>query len=353
MIRASLSRTIKTVKNALRALLLIGLATPVFAATAPIGFQNITLPDAQNNRPLQMVVWYPANTTTTPELIRDDAVFYGALAVPDAPPASGKHPLVVMSHGNGGNWGNQLWLASALAHKGYIVAAVNHPGTTSKDRSPEAAAQLWQRPKDLSRAIDAVLAQPQQFGAVAPQRIAAIGHSLGGWTVLEIAGARFDPALFAKDCAAHLQLSGCIAYQKMNPESTQMAADLRDKRVSAVVSLDLGLSRGMTDASLAALPVPVLVLAAAANGPDLPAELESADMAKRLPKASTQYLKIDDATHFSFMAICKPTGEALIEESSPGDGMICHDAKGARPREVIQQQVLDLVTGFLAKSAGK
>lgn len=332
------------------ALCLICLATPAFADNTPIGFQNTTVPDPQNQRPLQMVVWYPAATTATPELIRDDAVFFGALAVPDAPPASGDHPLVVISHGNGGSWGNQVWLASALAHRGYIVAAVNHPGTTSKDRSPEAAAQLWQRPKDLSRAIDAVLAQPKQFGAVANGKIAAVGHSLGGWTVLEVGGARFDPELFAKDCHVHSQLSGCKAYQKMNPDSAQVAADLSDKRVAAVVSLDLGLSRGMTDASLAAFKVPVLVLAAGVAEPELPAELESADLARRLPKASTQYLKINDATHFSFMAICKPTGEALIEESSPGDGMICHDGEGARPREVIQQQVVGLITAFLAQT---
>ncbi len=337
----------------LAALLMTCFAAPVLADTLPIGFQNTTLPAPQNQRPLQMVVWYPAATTATPELIRDDAVFFGALAVPDAPPTSGEHPLVVISHGNGGNWGNQVWLASALAQRGYIVAAVNHPGTTSKDRKPETAAQLWQRPKDLSRAIDAVLAQPKQFGAVANGKIAAIGHSLGGWTVLEIGGARFDPDLFTQDCQAHPQLSGCKAYQKVNTASTaaskaELAADLRDTRISAVVSLDLGLSRGMTNASLTAMKVPVLVLAAGVTTPELPAELESADLARRLPKASTQYLKINDATHFSFMAICKPMGEALIEESSPGDGMICHDGEGARPRAVIQQQVVGLISDFLA-----
>ena len=102
-------------KNTLTALLLVCLATPVFADTTSIGFKNITVADAQ--RPLQMVVWYPTAATTTPALIRDDAVFFGALAVPDAPAESREHPLVVLSHGYGGNWGNQVWLASALAHQ--------------------------------------------------------------------------------------------------------------------------------------------------------------------------------------------------------------------------------------------
>ena len=249
-------------------------------------------------------------------------------------------------------------MASALAHQGFIVAAVNHPGTTSKDRSAPAAAQLWQRPVDIRRAIDAVLAQPDQFGNVQPSRIAVVGHSLGGWTALEVAGARFDPVRFAQDCKVHSQLAPCAVYQQMNPASTpaaqaQLAADLSDKRVSAIVSLDLGLSRGFTDQSLAAVSVPTLVIAAGVPSTELPAELESDDLAKRLPPAATRYVEISDATHFSFMAVCKPGGEALIEESSPGDGMICRDGAGARPREVIQQQTTSLIVEFLARWSGE
>ncbi|AKA85803.1 alpha/beta hydrolase family protein [Pseudomonas synxantha] len=341
-------------KARLAALLLMCLSATAFAADNPVGFQTTNLPDTHNNRPLEMAVWYPAATTAKPKLIADNVVFIGVLAVPDAAPTPGKHPLVVLSHGYGGNWGKQAWLASALARQGYIVAAVNHPGTTSQDRSAEAAAQLWQRPRDLSRAIDALLAQPEPFGAVDSGRIAVVGHSLGGWTVMEAAGARFDPALFARDCSAHPSLVACTAYREMNPESTakgkeQLTKDLSDKRISAVVSLDLGLSRGFTDASLAVLPVRALVIAAGAPSADLPAQMESADMAKRLPKASTQYVEIRDASHFSFMSQCKPGAAAILDADVPGDGIICQDGEDARPRPVIQQQVITLISEFLAR----
>jgi predicted dienelactone hydrolase len=305
-----------------------------------------------------MVVWYPsAATSATTRLFGDNPVFVGAPAVLDAPAASGAHPLVVLSHGNGGSWINQTWLASALAHQGYIVAAVNHPGTTSRDRSPQAAAQLWQRPVDLSRAIDAVTAQPERFGVVAKDRIAVIGHSLGGWTVLETGGARFDPERFAEDCKAHTELASCTVYQQINPDSTaqskaRMAADWRDQRVTAVVSLDLGLSRGMTDASLATNPVPILVIAAGVPSKDLPAQLESVDLAKRLPKTSSRYVEISDASHFTFMAICKPGAVAMLDEDVPGDSIICTDGVGGRPRAVIQQQVISLISDFLKQSPG-
>ena len=342
-------------KTALAALLLICLTPHALADDNPIGFQASTLSDAHNERPLEMVVWYPSTTTATPQLIADNPVFFGVLAVQNAPAAAGEHPLVVLSHGFQGNWGKQAWLASALAHQGYTVAAVNHPGTTSQDRSPKAAAQLWLRPADISRAIDAVMAQPEQFGKIAKHQIAVVGHSLGGWTALEIAGARFDLDRFAQDCSVHPQLASCTVYQQMNPASTpaskaRLAADLSDKRVTAIVSLDLGLSRGLTDASLAALPVPTLVIAAGVPSKELPAQLESADLAKRLPHASTRYIEINDASHFSFMSECKPGAMARLEEEVPGDGIICTDGDGTRPREVIHQQITALITEFLAQS---
>lgn len=344
-------------KTTLGALLLSGLTTIAFADQSAVGFYASTLPDAHNERALEMVVWYPSASTATTQLIADDVVFVGTSVVPDAAPIAGEHPLVVLSHGYRGNWGNQSWLASALAQQGYIVAALNHPGSTTHDRSPQAAAQLWQRPIDLRRAIEAVTTQPEKFGVVAKQRIAVVGHSLGGWTALEIAGARFDPERFANDCKTHPQLASCSVYGQMNPASTPeskaaLAADWRDARVKAVVTLDLGLSRGMTDESLAALPVPALVIAAGVPSHELPAQLESANLAHRLPPASSRYVEISDASHFSFMSLCKPGAQALLEEEVPGDGIICQDGENGRPREVIQQQIVSLITGFLAQSSG-
>lgn len=342
-------------KTVLGALLLTCLHINAFAGDTSIGFRVSTLPDKQNDRPLELVVWYPSTTTATPQLIADTPVFDGALAVRDAPPVAGAHPLVVLSHGFRGNWGNQSWLASALVQQGYIVAAVNHPGTTTRDRSPKAAAQLWQRPVDLTRAIDAVLAQPEHFGSVAKGKVAVTGHSLGGWTALEIAGARFDPDRFLQDCLSHPELSSCRTYKQINPDSdpaakTRLVADMSDKRVTAIVALDLGLSRGMTDESLAALPVPTLVIAAGAPSEDLPAQLESADLAKRLPAETSRYVEIKDASHFSFLSLCKPGAVALLEEDAPGDGVICRDGENARPRAVIQEQIASLISGFLAQS---
>ena len=53
--------------------------------------------------------------------------------------------------------GNALqvgWLAEALAEKGYVVLATNHPGTTSRDSLPERTVMIWERAKDLSEILN-------------------------------------------------------------------------------------------------------------------------------------------------------------------------------------------------------
>ncbi len=165
---------------------------PAFAGDTPIGFRTLTLPDTQNDRPLELVVWYPSVSTAAPQLIADTPVFVGALAVPNAPPAPGAHPLVVFSHGFRGNWGNQSWLATALVRQGYIVAAVNHPGTTTRDRNPAAAARLWQRPgrSTAGHRCGHGSAGTFRFGVNGKLQRPVIHWGLDS---PEIAGARFDP----------------------------------------------------------------------------------------------------------------------------------------------------------------
>jgi len=50
------------------------------------------------------------------------------------------------------------------------------------------------------------------------------------------------------------------------------------------------------------------------------------------------------------MAPCKPGAVQLIEQNDPGDGIICRDGDGGRPRALIQQQVLGVISEFLAQS---
>lgn len=51
--------------------------------------------------------------------------------------------------------------------------------------------------------------------------------------------------------------------------------------------------------------------------------------------------------HFSFMQRCKPDAVVLIEEETPGDGIVCKDG-GSRSRDEIHREIAFLVSSFLA-----
>lgn len=298
-------------------------ATFAHAADA-VGFRETTL-DKEGARPLHVSIWYPTKSEGGTAIVGENRAFYGFPVIRDAAPDPGSQPLVVLSHGYGGSWRNLGWLAAELAGQGYIVAAPDHPGTTTFDQEPSRAAALWERPRDLSRVIDALTRDSRLAGEVDVNRVAAIGHSLGGWTVTALAGARFDTARFEGDCRTNTSPRACALKDELGLGRTEIEADLSDPRVKAVVSFDLGLARGFSPESLAALRVPALVIAAGIDIGGLPPRLESGYLADNLPKASSTYVEIPDAMHFSFMGLCKPGAVELIEEEEPGSGVACKD----------------------------
>lgn len=327
----------------------------IFAAAAePVGFRQVELPDTNGKRDLKIALWYPATDTKPMETVGENPAFNGIQAMQNAAPDGKTHPLVVLSHGYGGSWRNLNWMAAELVGQGYIVAAPNHPGTTTFNRDKEQAAQLWERPHDLSRVIDAVTADSALAGKIEPKRIAAIGHSLGGWSVVALAGAEFDRERFEKDCKDNPNPRTCgLADELISPQGDVAAEKLKtmkaDPRVGAIVSLDLGLARGFTPESLSVISVPALIFGAGVDIGDLPAKLESGYIAENMPDKATQYVEIADAAHFSFMQTCKVGAAELIEAETPGDGIVCKDG-GERSREAIHREVADMIIAFLAKS---
>ncbi|CCV14109.1 alpha/beta fold hydrolase [Mesorhizobium sp. STM 4661] len=331
---------------------MFSISISVAQAAEAIGFRETELPDAVGDRPLHVSIWYPTSDDGPIVAVGENRVFYGIPAIKNAHPTKDAHSLVVLSHGYGGSWRNLGWLASELVHRGYVVAAPDHPGTTTFNKSPAEAARLWQRPHDLSRVIDALVKDPSLAGTIEPARIAAIGHSLGGWTVTALAGARFSTGLFTRDCKTHSSPRACALSAELGivpGGGSELDGDLSDARIGAVVSLDLGLARGFTPESLAAFHVPALIIGAGVDIGDMPARLESGYLAANLPTATSSYVEIADAMHFSFMQLCKPGAVALIEEETPGDGIVCKDG-GTRDREAIHRQVSDLIIAFLARA---
>ncbi|MEJ8630132.1 hypothetical protein P0F65_10380 [Sphingomonas sp. I4] len=80
---------------------------------------------------IEVGVWYPASGTP----IHKRFGLYAQAIVPDAGVPAGRHPLVIISHGTGGDFAGHVDTAVALARAGFIVAALTHPGDNWRDNS--------------------------------------------------------------------------------------------------------------------------------------------------------------------------------------------------------------------------
>lgn len=76
-------------------------------------------------------------------------------------------------------------LAAHLARSGFVVALVEHPRDNRDDRSLAGTAEILRtRPSHLRAVVDALGQRYDLTGAVG-----VVGHSLGGYTALALAGA--------------------------------------------------------------------------------------------------------------------------------------------------------------------
>lgn len=330
----------------------------VIAEAATIGWQELEIAGAAGGPPLDVALWYPTRDPGATVAIGDNPVFVGVAVVPEARPSGEGLPLVVLSHGFGGHQGNLAWLAAALAAAGHVVATLDHPGTTTRDRRPGEPGVLARRSADVGRVIDRLTADRPVLidaglidaGLIDGGRIAVIGHSLGAWTALQLAGARFSLDRALADCNERPALAACelLTWAGADDPSTAtiLAGDRRDARVTAVAALDIGMARGFTEASLEAVAIPVLLVAAGSPNPRIPAALESGHLSAHLPAATTGTIELADAAHFSFMPLCKPGAVELLAAEEPGDEIVCLDG-GDADRATLHEAVIEATLDFL------
>ena len=152
---------------------------------------------------LNVGVWYP--TTDKEAAIQYTATAPGMVARNGAVNRCASFPLVIFSHGFGGCGIQSLFLTEEIARRGYIVAAPDHadaqcsvtgsgvPRPLELDQSfltPETWTDQTQagRRGDVDRTITGMQSSADFGAALTPGRVGAVGHSLGGYTVLGVAG---------------------------------------------------------------------------------------------------------------------------------------------------------------------
>jgi predicted dienelactone hydrolase len=330
------------------ALATLGLASA--AAADPLaGYDRFEVIAPHRAAPVAASVWYPVGTPTYLGLIGDNAVFEGTSAYVGAAAAEGKFPLVLLSHGSGGNMDNLSWLSSRLALRGAMVLAVNHPGSTSGDSSPRRSIRLSERAADLRSALDHILADPAFASRIDQSRIASFGFSLGGATALNLVGARTDRGLYRDYCAKYGdEPADCTFLAKGGVDLANLPdafeGDMRDPRIGAAIGVDPGLTYAFTDASVAAMDIPVLLINLGGEERLKAADVSAAgsNLAGRLP--NVEYVTAAPANHFTFLALCKPAGREILADE--GDDPICDDPAGT-DRAAIHEQIVEHIAKFL------
>lgn len=337
-------------------LLSLAFAAPSWAGDGLAGMDRLDMRLPHRGQAVAAAIWYPAAGPTYRGLVGDNAVFQGARVHIGPPIAAGQHPLILFSHGSGGNMDNAAWLFSALAEQGAMVLAVNHPGSTSGDSSPRRSLRLDERARDLSAALDILLKEEPFAAHIDPNRIVSLGFSLGGATALGLAGMRFDREAYRRFCDRPDDMPvDCLFFAKGGVDLAKLpdgfAADVKDDRVSAAIAIDPGFSYAAEPNSIKAMTMPLLLINLGSDGHGagprdrfMAADVgpNGSNLVARL--SDVTYREIGPANHFAFLAECKPEGAALLAEEQ--DDPVCTDPSGTE-RADVHRRIARTILEFL------
>jgi predicted dienelactone hydrolase len=175
-------------------------APPLAARGAhPVGVKTLELTDEFRARNLTLEVWYPAlleNTqaeqTVYKATIGSTKFDLAGRAARDARLEAGNFPLVILSHGQPGSRFMMSYLTEHLASRGFVVAAIDHTGSTYDDLTQESyVSSIVDRPLDILFSIDAVTLEISNANS---SNVALMGYSYGGYSSLNAAGLGLDKA---------------------------------------------------------------------------------------------------------------------------------------------------------------
>lgn len=301
-------------------------------AYGSIGFTTI-VDASEAARPLVLSIWYPSDGDQL-DIIGGNAVFRGEYAALEAP-VVGKHPLIVLSHGGLRSAKDSgAWLGAALAKAGFMVIEVNAP----RPETPATAVnEIWQRPRDISRALSVILDNALWADHVDEKKIAVVGFALGGTAALAVAGAELDPKSYYQSCTDAGSIGAdCTWFSSHNVALNQVDQDefeqsRHDYRfTSAVLIAPEYLDAFSSDGRMALAPTLLISLGSQ--------EMKTS----RLPHVEKK--AINEASLLDVFAVCTESGPQILLEEE-GDAALCGTSPEERNR--IHALIADMIISFL------
>lgn len=160
------------------------------------------------------------------------------------PESYSQHPLIILSHGTGGNRLSQAWIAESLVKDGYLVMALDHYGNTFDNLFPPYFVRYWERPLDVQFLLNQLEKDSNWREKIDFDKIGMIGFSLGGYTTLALAGAELDCDTFQKtslqpeneDLLTIPELGNLASYVR-EIDCKNVPNSFLEKRISSFISL--------------------------------------------------------------------------------------------------------------------
>lgn len=243
-----------------------------------VGCRRLVVRDAMKDLSFPVLLMYP---THAPARVVSMGPYTLEVSL-DAPVHGGPSPLVVVSHGSGGTPLAYRTLASHLAQSGYLVAMPEHPGDNRQDQSlSETVENLETRPRHIRLTLDALCSDAELGPHLQRDSVAIIGHSIGGYAALAVAGAQPWAGLGKRLPAA------------------------RDPRVKALVLMSPATSWFVPNDALQDVTVPILLLVAEHDR--ITPRWQGQLVLDLVPdRAQVTCKVVENAGHFSFLSPFPP-----------------------------------------------
>jgi len=270
----------------------------MFAGTGvhATGFQQGLAADP-GGKPIVIGIWYPSQAVANPVAMGPTTMTVAMNA-----PVNGKAmPMIVISHGTGGSNLGHFDTAIALADAGFVVVAMNHTGDNYADHSR--SVDIMDRPRQVSRVIDHMLATWEGHASIDPQRVGMFGHSAGGFTTLAIIGGVPDHTKIGPMCREYPGDFACqLVARSASPVAVPATLAVADARIKSAVISAPALGFTFSPDGLRNVRVPVQ-LWRAENDAIVPHPRYAEAVRLALPEAP-DYHVVANAGHYDFLAPC-------------------------------------------------
>ncbi|MCV3213177.1 alpha/beta hydrolase [Plectonema radiosum NIES-515] len=231
-------------------------------------------------------------------------------------------PVIVISHGLAEDRNTFAYLAKHLVSYGFAVAVIEHPETNSKDfqqflsgfASTPQATDLINRPLDVKYLLDELQrlndSDVNLKGKFNLKQVGVIGHSLGGYTALALAGATINFQQVRKDCIPNRSLNLSVFLQCGALELQPGIYPIKDDRVKAILAFNPLSSTIFGSKGVSQIQIPTMLLASSQDifTPPVPEQIFPFT---RLPNPDKYLALIENGTHFT-VEIDPPPSQTVI-----------------------------------------